>query len=209
MKQYALFSLLVFLCLVFVSPSVDAFSNNDHPTVHPIRQHITTSVAQLSAQRDLDTADVIPTTFASRRKFVLTTTTTAAAVLPAVASFFLPFAVVPTSSAAAASSDTTTKALLDQMESARAKLEPVPGLLQKEEWESVRQILKTPPVNFLWNMGDSKNPVLAAAKATDEFELIDLKDELSISLQMCDQLTYVFLLCALKVLFVYVCEKRE
>ena len=39
-------------------------------------------------------------------------------------------------------------------------------------------------------MGDSKNPILALAKATDEFELIDLKDEISISLQMCDQLTY-------------------
>jgi hypothetical protein len=45
-------------------------------------------------------------------------------------------------------------------------------------------------VNQLWNLGDSKNTLQLLAKATDEFDLIDLKDELSVTLQMCDQFTY-------------------
>jgi hypothetical protein len=44
--------------------------------------------------------------------------------------------------------------LLDDLKASRAKLEPIPDLLQNEEWEAVRQILKTPPVNKLWNLGD-------------------------------------------------------
>jgi hypothetical protein len=44
--------------------------------------------------------------------------------------------------------------LLDDLKASKAKLEPIPGLLANEEWEAVRQILKTPPVNKLWNLGD-------------------------------------------------------
>jgi hypothetical protein len=33
-------------------------------------------------------------------------------------------------------------------------MEPIPDLLEKQDWEAVRQILKTPPVNKLWNLGD-------------------------------------------------------
>jgi hypothetical protein len=44
--------------------------------------------------------------------------------------------------------------LLDELKASKAKLEPIPGLLEKQEWEAVRQILKTPPVNKLWNLGD-------------------------------------------------------
>jgi hypothetical protein len=91
---------------------------------------------------------------------------------------------------ASAAGTAEAKALIADLEVTRSKLDAIPGLLQAAEWEKVRTILKTPPVNLLWNMGDSKNPMLQLAKSLDEFELIDYKDEISLSLQMTDQYTY-------------------
>lgn len=89
-----------------------------------------------------------------------------------------------------ATTNAEAESLIAELELTRQKLEPIPELLKAGEWDQVRVILKTPPVNFLWNMGDSKNPVLKLARVTDDVELIDLKDEISLSLQMCDQYTY-------------------
>lgn len=86
--------------------------------------------------------------------------------------------------------DETVDSMIDELVASKKNLESVPGLLQAQEWEKVRAILKSPPVSNLWNLGDGKNTLLKVSKATDEFELIDLKDELSISLQICDQLAY-------------------
>jgi hypothetical protein len=86
--------------------------------------------------------------------------------------------------------DDNVNSLIDELFESREKLKQVPDLLKANEWDSVRTILKTPPVNNLWNMGDGKNPLMKIAKATDEFELVELKDELGVALQMCDQLTY-------------------
>ena len=105
-----------------------------------------------------------------------------ALVVPVVASFGL--------SPLPATAATDSKALIKDLEATRAKLDPIPGLIQNQEWDQVRTILKTPPVNFLWNMGDSKNPVQVLAQLTDELDLIEAKDEIAISLQMCDQLVY-------------------
>ena len=44
--------------------------------------------------------------------------------------------------------------LLDELKESRAKLEPIPSLLEAQEWDKVRTILKVPPVNKLWNLGD-------------------------------------------------------
>lgn len=92
--------------------------------------------------------------------------------------------------AANAATSTSAESLIADLQLSLDKLKPVPSLLEKQEWDAVRTILKTPPVNQLWNLGDAKNTLMQLAKATDEFELIDIKDELSLSLQMCDQLTY-------------------
>eukprot|EP01083_Nonionella_stella_P023702 65588_1 len=89
-----------------------------------------------------------------------------------------------------ASASTKTDALVADLKSSKEKMAPIPALLEANEWDKVRTILKTPPVNSLWNLGDSKNTLVQIAKETGEFELLELKDELSISLQMCDQLTY-------------------
>lgn len=82
------------------------------------------------------------------------------------------------------------KDLVNDLVESKEKMAPIPDLLQAEKWDQVRTILKTPPVNNLWNLGDSKNPLVQLAKESGEFELLELKDELSISLQMCDELTY-------------------
>jgi hypothetical protein len=97
--------------------------------------------------------------------------------------------VFGSASNALASDDGVNSLILELVES-REKLQQVPDLLKASQWDSVRTILKTPPVNNLWNMGDGKNPLMKIAKVTDQFELIELKDELGVSLQMCDQLTY-------------------
>lgn len=89
-----------------------------------------------------------------------------------------------------ASASSKTDALVADLKSSKEKMAPIPALLEANEWDKVRTILKTPPVNSLWNLGDSKNTLVQLAKETGEFELLELKDELSISLQMCDQLTY-------------------
>ncbi|EJK69192.1 hypothetical protein THAOC_09581, partial [Thalassiosira oceanica] len=78
------------------------------------------------------------------------------------------------------------------------------------EWDKVRTILKTPPVNQLWNLGESQNTLVKLAKAhlttqifaappdrnllkceeTGDFEIMEIKDELAVSLQMTDQYSY-------------------
>lgn len=90
----------------------------------------------------------------------------------------------------ALSNAASTADLVSDLKSSKEKLTPIPDLLQQGEWDKVRTILKTPPVNNLWNLGESQNTLVKLAKETGEFELLELKDELAISLQMCDQLTY-------------------
>ena len=82
------------------------------------------------------------------------------------------------------------KSVVDVLTESKVKLEPIPDLLQQQEWEKVRQILKNPPVNRLWNLGDSQNPLISFAKESGDIELFELKDDLAYSLQLCDQLTY-------------------
>ena len=84
----------------------------------------------------------------------------------------------------------TTDVLLEELQSSQSKLQDIPTFLKNEEWEKVRTILKTPPVNKLWNLGDSQNTVLKLAKETGNVEFFELKDEIAYNLQMCDQLTY-------------------
>lgn len=135
---------------------------------------VTTSAVLLAATKDANHDDAMNL---NRRQVLIGTA-------GAMASTLL------TSGAANAASSSSAESLIAELQLSLDKLKPVPSLLEKQEWEAVRTILKTPPVNNLWNLGDSKNTLMQLAKATDEFELIDIKDELSISLQICDQLTY-------------------
>jgi hypothetical protein len=96
----------------------------------------------------------------------------------------------PQVSLAASSSSSTADRLIEELQLSQSKLIDVPQLLQDQEWDKVRTILKTPPVNKLWNLGDSQNTVLQLAKETGNVEFFELKDEVAYNLQTCDQLTY-------------------
>mmetsp|Transcript_14067 Transcript_14067/g.23531 ORF Transcript_14067/g.23531 Transcript_14067/m.23531 type:complete len:219 (-) Transcript_14067:252-908(-) len=87
-----------------------------------------------------------------------------------------------------AASPTTTPYI--NLQTSLTKISEIPPLLQNAEWDRVRTILKTPPVNSLWNLGESSNTIVKLAKETGEFDLLELKDELAISLQMTDQYSY-------------------
>jgi len=80
--------------------------------------------------------------------------------------------------------------LVEELKTDMARLGPIPELLEEKEWDKVRSILKVPPVNKLWNLGDSQNIVMQLARDTGNVDLFELKDEIALSLQMCDQLTY-------------------
>ena len=89
-----------------------------------------------------------------------------------------------------ASAATSASSLKDELKTCQSKLLEIPALLEQQEWDKVRTILKTPPVNKLWNLGDSQNVILQLAKETGDVELFEVKDELALALQMTDQLTY-------------------
>mmetsp|Transcript_6383 Transcript_6383/g.9687 ORF Transcript_6383/g.9687 Transcript_6383/m.9687 type:complete len:192 (-) Transcript_6383:1385-1960(-) len=120
----------------------------------------------------------------SRRAFLSKVATTTAASTAIVMNN--PFNALP----AVAAAPISTASLVNDLETSLQKMVVIPELLDQGEWDKVRTILKTPPVNKLWNLGESQNTLVILAKETGEFELLELKDELAISLQMCDQLTY-------------------
>ena len=80
--------------------------------------------------------------------------------------------------------------LLTDLPTSLTKISSIPPLLESAEWDKVRTILKTPPVNQLWNLGESQNTLVKLAKETGNFDLMEVKDELAISLQMTDQYSY-------------------
>ena len=47
-----------------------------------------------------------------------------------------------------------TRQAIDELEQCIEKMKPIPDLLEANEWDKVRTILKLPPVNKLWNLGD-------------------------------------------------------
>ena len=161
------FSLRICSLLALVS-SVSAFA----PTT--IRQ--TSSTKDMTVQLDAHRQDM--QIESSRRNFLSSIGGSAVAAT----------AVLTQSQPAYAAS--TKDALIADLNESYAKLVTIPDLLQQQEWDKVRTILKTPPIVQLWNLGDSKNTLVQLAKATGDFELLEAKDELSISLQMCDQYTY-------------------
>jgi len=72
---------------------------------------------------------------------------------------------------------------------ARDSLDPLPDLLQKESWDTVRTVLKI-KCGKLWNLGEAQNPIVQFAKGSGESELFEMAEELSTDLQLADQFTY-------------------
>jgi len=135
-------------------------------------------IHQLTAHRRADMPPSLRDAESSRRNFL-------SAVGPSIAAAAV-LAQPPSPARAASPKD----ALVADLNEAYAKLSTVPDLLQQQEWDKARTILKSPPVIQLWNLGDGKNTLVQLARETGDLELLEAKDELSISLQMCDQYTY-------------------
>jgi hypothetical protein len=83
---------------------------------------------------------------------IMTTTTTTATIT--MASWMI--VGQPTMVQAATTTTKVTDAIQELKES-RDKLKDIPDLLEAKEWDKVRSILKVPPVNKLWNLGDVRD----------------------------------------------------
>lgn len=53
-----------------------------------------------------------------------------------------------------ANAATSSTELVGDLETSLSKMVGIPELLDQGEWDKVRTILKTPPVNKLWNLGE-------------------------------------------------------
>jgi hypothetical protein len=89
-----------------------------------------------------------------------------------------------------ASAASSTEEYVTELQESLTKLQAIPKLLEEQKWDEARTVLKTSPVNKLWNLGDGQNTVLKLVKETGNVELFEIKDDLAYNLQMCDQLTY-------------------
>ena len=161
-----------FAALVLAALSVDAF------TLHRMS---TISISSSSTTVLHETTSTTAATDISRRTF-LSTVIAATAVSSS-------FAILPIQSAYAAA-DSLKDALIADLQTSLTKIETIPSLVDSAEWDKIRTVLKTTPVVELWNLGESKNTLVKLAKETGEFDLMEMKDELAISLQMCDQYSY-------------------
>ena len=160
-----------FAALVLAALSVDAF------TLHRMS---TISISSSSTTVLHETTSTTAATDISRRTF-LSTVIAATAVSSS-------FAILPIQSAYAAAD--SKDALIADLQTSLTKIETIPSLVDSAEWDKIRTVLKTTPVVELWNLGESKNTLVKLAKETGEFDLMEMKDELAISLQMCDQYSY-------------------
>ncbi|KAL7458834.1 hypothetical protein ACHAWC_010667 [Mediolabrus comicus] len=155
-------------------------------TVIPSQQ---LSAAAISSSVDATTKKTTPTILysssesspSSRRSFL-------SKIITSSSSATLLITSLPTT--AHASSSSSKEELLTDLTTSLTKISSIPPLLESAEWDKVRTILKTPPVNQLWNLGESQNTLVKLAKETGNFDLMEVKDELAISLQMTDQYSY-------------------
>ena len=130
--------------LVLLALSVDAF------TMHQTRLSVSTSSSSTTVLHETTSTAATDTsssaTDMSRRSFLST------AIATAVSSSF---ALLPIQSAYAAADG--KDALIADLQTSLTKIETIPSLVDSAEWDKIRTVLKTTPVNELWNLGESKN----------------------------------------------------
>lgn len=98
-----------------------------------------------------------------------------------------------TASAAASSLDK----LREDLKKAKGQMAPIPDLIRKEQWDSVRAILITPPLSDLWTKSARPTSLLkdyAEAvgddPAGDELAVLEAKEELLSHLRYLDMAVY-------------------
>ena len=127
---------------------------------------------------------------ATRRDVLLVTTTTTAAA--GMAAAITKAALLPSAAVAAETPSSSPIELLNQLKEAKAQLAAVPALIEKEQWDSVRNILIQPPLSDCW----SKNPMTAKfAEAVgnaegDELAALEIKEDITSHLRYLDMAVY-------------------
>ena len=97
-----------------------------------------------------------------RRNFISTIMSTTTTTATTIASVVMTTAWMMPETAMASTTTTSkvTEAAIQELKESRNKLKEIPDLLEANEWDKVRSILKVPPVNKLWNLGDVRFGVL-------------------------------------------------
>lgn len=85
-----------------------------------------------------------------------------------------------------------SQSVLDQIQLARKQLAPVPGLIEKEQWDGVRAILLKPPLSDCWTKSSKKVPLLQqyAESVDDELAALEMKEEIQSHLRYLDMAVY-------------------
>jgi hypothetical protein len=104
------------------------------------------------------------------------------------------FALISVPNIANAATSTSTPSpteLLEQVKKAREQLSPVPKYIEKEQWDSVRNLLITPPISYCWTK-NSKSLLTQYAEtvASDELEALELREEIQSHLRYLDMAVY-------------------
>ena len=107
----------------------------------------------------------------SRRRFV-------AAAVPLVAT-------APPALAAPAEAD-----LVKDLVKAKALLEELPKMVGAQSWDAVRNELRQPAINSLWNTMDSGNTLRKLAKARGDGDIIEAAEDVAQKLRDVDQMVY-------------------
>jgi len=139
---------------------------------------------------DHDAASVDSYMLTKRRKFLLE---------GLVGALIPPMMVFASASASTAATDDAQDLaeLRKQVIEARKQLDPVPDLIKKEQWDSVRAILIVPPISGCWGKGSGTRPLLQRyAEAIgdkpkgDELAALEAKEEVISHLRFLDMAVY-------------------
>jgi hypothetical protein len=102
---------------------------------------------------------------------------------------FSPLIAAPLAARAADDEATIVKEIKEIKE--KLDVAKINALIDDEQWDAVRSILKVPPVNNAWEQSQAKkNPVKKLVDLRDDVELFDLVEELAGALQLADQYCY-------------------
>ena len=80
--------------------------------------------------------------------------------------------------------------LVQDLVRAKASLEELPKMVGEMSWDAVRNELRQPAVNALWNSMDSGNTLRKLAKARGDGEIIEAAEDVARNLRDVDQMVY-------------------
>ena len=152
---------MVALHYCFMTTVTEAWSMVEPPPQPQKRSTVTDNHdTKQNSNNNNNNMPVVADSLLHRRNFVssiIRTTTTTSAI--GISSWMM-MASVPAQAAVTTSAKVTEA--IQELKESRDKLKEIPDLLEAKEWDKVRSILKVPPVNKLWNLGDVGDAVVVA-----------------------------------------------